>query len=157
MLKYTQGDVTLPPEDGIRVIVHVCNDAGGWGPRDHSVASAISKRWKEPEAEYRQQFAEGEPGLKLGEVQLVDVGERLWVANCVAQHGYRRPGNLVSFRYEAFEACCHLLVRTFVGRNASFHMPKVGCGLGGGDWQAVEPIIERTLVEAELSVTVYTL
>lgn len=157
MIRYLKGDVTAPADDGgVRVITHICNDVGGWGPKDHSVASAISKRWAAPEAEYRTQFVEG-PGLKLGEVQLVDVGDKLWVANCIAQHLYRRPGNLHPFKYTAFEACCNFLVKSFVGKNASFHMPKVGCGLGGADWHTVEHIIQRTLIEAELAVTVYTL
>lgn len=157
MIKYMKGDVTQPQGDGLQVIVHACNDQGGWGPKGRSVASAISKRWPEPEAEYRAQFAHGEAGLKLGEVQLVDVSDRLWVANCIAQRGYRCAGNLTPFHYEAFEMCCGMLVRSFVGRNASFHMPKVGTGLGGADWHCVEHIIERTLVEAELHVTVYEL
>lgn len=157
MIKYVKGDATFPTGDGVRVIVHSCNDEGGWGPAGASTASSISKRWKDPEAEYRQQFEAGEPGLKLGEVQLVDVGAQLWVANCIAQRGYRRPGNLTPFRYEAFSTCCEFLVRTFSGQNASFHMPKVGCGLGGADWHSVEHILQKTLVAAELPVTVYTL
>lgn len=158
MIKYIKGDVTQPEDTGgIRVVVHVCNDVGGWGPEGRSVADAIGKRWPEAKAEYKAQFADSAPGLMLGEVQLIDVGDKLWVANCVAQHMYRRPGNLTPFKYEAFEMCCGSLVRTFVGRNASFHMPKVGTGLGGADWHTVEHILERTLVEAELSVTVYEL
>lgn len=159
MIKYVKGDVTKPEETGgIRVVVHVCNDVGGWGPKDASVADAIGRRWPEAKAEYKAQFVEGlTTGLKLGEVQLVDVGDKLWVANCIAQHGYRRPGNLQPFKYEAFEMCCGMLVRSFVGRNASFHMPRVGTKLGGADWNTVEFLIEKTLVETELSVTVYDL
>jgi O-acetyl-ADP-ribose deacetylase (regulator of RNase III) len=155
MIRYLKADVTQPTNDGgIRVIVHACNDQGGWGPANHSAAASISKRWKDAEDEYRQQFVEG-PGLKIGEVQLVNVEDKLWVANCIVQKGYRRPGNLVPFKYEAFEACCNFLIQTFANQNASFHMPKVGCGHGGADWHTVEHIIQRTLIEAELSVTVY--
>jgi len=165
MIKYVKGDVTKPEKtDGICVIVHVCNDEGGWGPKDRSVADAIGKRWPEAKDEYKQQFADGAPGLKLGEVQLVAIdGENtagnppLWIANCIAQHNYRKPGNLQPFKYEAFEACCDFLVRTFAGQNASFHMPKVGTKLGGADWHSVEHIIERTLEAAGLAVTVYVL
>ena len=163
MIKYVQGDVTKPTNPGgIRVIVHACNDVGGWGPAGRSVADAIGRRWPEAKAEYKQQFAPGEPGLRLGEVQLVDVSDEqgpasIWVANCIAQHNYRRPGNLQPFKYEAFEACCIFLVMTFTGQNASFHMPKVGTHLGGADWHTVEHIIQRTLVAAKLSVTVYQL
>lgn len=158
-IRYVKGDVTKPEETGgIRVVVHICNNVGGWGPEGRSVADAIGRRWPEAKQEYKAQFdGEKSETLRLGDVQLVDVGARLWVANCVAQDGYRRPGNLTPFKYAPFEKCAQFLVRTFVGRNASFHMPRVGCGLGGADWHSVEAIIERTLVEAELNVTVYDL
>jgi O-acetyl-ADP-ribose deacetylase (regulator of RNase III) len=156
-IRYVKGDVTKPEDTGgIRVIAHSCNDVGGWGPEGGSVADAIGKRWPEARSEYKSQFLEG-TGLKLGEVQLVDVGDKLWVANCIAQRGYRRPGNLQPFKYEAFETCMGFLVKSFVGRNASIHMPRVGTKLGGADWHAIEYIIERTLGEAELNVTVYDL
>lgn len=156
MIKYVKGDVTKPEETGdIRVIVHACNDVGGWGPKGHSVADAIGRRWPEAKAEYKTQFVDGAPRMRLGEVQLVDVGDKLWVANCIAQHDYRRPGNLQPFKYEAFEMCCGVLVRSFVGRNASFHMPRVGTKLGGADWHTVEHILNRTFVKAKFNVTVY--
>ena len=28
---YTQGDATQPIGEGTKIIVHVCNDIGGWG------------------------------------------------------------------------------------------------------------------------------
>jgi hypothetical protein len=34
-------------------------------------------------------------------------------------------------------------------------MPRIGCGLAGGKWEEIEPIIERTLIEADVKVTVY--
>jgi hypothetical protein len=40
----------------------------------------------------------------------------------------------------------------------SIHMPRIGCGLGGGDWSVVEEAILATLVDIYgLSVTVYDL
>lgn len=38
---------------------------------------------------------------------------------------------------------------------ASVHMPRIGCGLAGGTWSRIEPLIERRLISAGLSVTVY--
>ena len=34
-------------------------------------------------------------------------------------------------------------------------MPRIGCGLAGGKWEEIEPIIERTLATAGVEVTVY--
>ncbi len=70
MIKYIKGDVTCPEETGgVRVIVHVCNDVGGWGPEGRSVADAIGKKWPEAKAEYKTQFISGSSqSLKLGSV-----------------------------------------------------------------------------------------
>ena len=34
-------------------------------------------------------------------------------------------------------------------------MPRIGCGLAGGKWSVVEPLIEQQLVAAGVAVTVY--
>jgi O-acetyl-ADP-ribose deacetylase (regulator of RNase III) len=39
--------------------------------------------------------------------------------------------------------------------NASVHMPRIGCGLAGGEWSKVEPIIIETLCKNGVEVTVY--
>jgi hypothetical protein len=36
-------------------------------------------------------------------------------------------------------------------------MPRIGCGLSGGDWEIVEPIIFRTLCTAGVPTFVYDL
>ncbi len=165
MIDYVKGSVTEPKETGgERVVVHVCNDAGGWGPEGRSVADAIGKKWPGAKYLYRGEFEAAKLGwqrppssIQLGAVQLFQADTLLWVANCIAQHGYRRPANLTPLKYDAFEQCCTKLVEAFKSRRASFHMPKVGTGLGGANWHTVERIIERTLVAAGLSVTVYEL
>ncbi|WP_436847462.1 hypothetical protein [Streptomyces aureus] len=35
------------------------------------------------------------------------------------------------------------------------HMPRIGCGLAGGSWSRVEPLVTERLVRRGLSVTVY--
>jgi hypothetical protein len=34
-------------------------------------------------------------------------------------------------------------------------MPRIGCGLAGGKWELIEPIIIRTLCERSIVTTVY--
>jgi len=36
-------------------------------------------------------------------------------------------------------------------------MPRIGCGLAGGDWSRVEEIINEVLIEAGVEVYVYDL
>jgi hypothetical protein len=34
-------------------------------------------------------------------------------------------------------------------------MPRIGCGLAGGRWERIEPLLEATLVAAGVPATVY--
>src|SRR5215472_3146493 len=79
---YIKGDATCPQAKGIKIICHVCNDIGGWGK---GFVLAVSRRWKQPEAEYRAWHAAGKQGgFGLGAVQFVQVEPYIWVANMVA-------------------------------------------------------------------------
>jgi len=40
-------------------------------------------------------------------------------------------------------------------QNASVHMPRIGCGLAGGTWDQIEPLIIATLTKSVISVWVY--
>jgi O-acetyl-ADP-ribose deacetylase (regulator of RNase III) len=44
-----------------------------------------------------------------------------------------------------------------LGAGATVHMPRIGCGLAGGDWERVETIIQNTLGVAEVPAVVYDL
>jgi O-acetyl-ADP-ribose deacetylase (regulator of RNase III) len=152
MIHYVKGDATRPKGDGHRLILHVCNDVGGWGPKDYSFADALTRNLSPiPEQEYRRALP------KLGEVQLVMIFTKLWVGNMVAQHGYKRPGNLVPLRYEALERCLETVASHYKDTKFTVHMPRIGAGLSGGDWHTIEGLIENTLCKAGLDVSVYDL
>ena len=100
-INYLEGDATQPIGDGPKIICHICNDIGGWGK---GFVVAISKRWKEPEAEYRRWHKEdGDQPFELGEVQFVKAEDSLWVGNLIGQHGIRRKGGEPPVRYEAID------------------------------------------------------
>ena len=148
-MKILIGDATRPEGDGPKVLAHVCNDLGLWGA---GFVRAVSKRWKGPERDYRAAFEAG--ALTLGTVRFVEVTPELTVANMVAQRGVRR-GRSVPLRYPALRAALIEVGRFARERKASVHMPRIGCGLAGGRWEEVEPILKETL--DGLSVTVYDL
>ena len=58
-------------------------------------------------------------------------------------------------RYEAIEQCLTQLAIEAKSLNASVHMPRIGCGLAGGKWELIEPVIERTLSANDIDVYVY--
>ena len=154
-IEYVQGDATQPIGDGPKVIAHVCNDVGGWG---RGFVVALSARWPQPEAAYRAWHRDRDSNdFELGAVQLVAVDEALWVANIVGQHGLNHGPAGPPVRYEAIEAGLGDLADEAETLGASVHMPRIGCGLAGGEWSVVERIIDRSLVIAGVPVTVYDL
>ncbi|KAB7833791.1 macro domain-containing protein [Streptomyces mobaraensis NBRC 13819 = DSM 40847] len=153
-IAYVRGDATTPQGKGPRVIAHVCNDLGGWGK---GFVVALSRRWPEPEREYRRWHrARAENDFGLGAVRMVRVERWLWVANMVGQHGIRTGGSGgVPVRYEAIDAALAKLADEAARLGASVHMPRIGCGLAGGRWERMEPLIRARLTDRGISVTVY--
>lgn len=151
MIKYLKGDATSPQAKGPKVIAHICNDRGGWGK---GFVLAVSKRWDEPEQYYRRWYYSREE-FGLGKIQVVEVQPNLWVANMIAQAGYKTGSKGPPIRYEALRECLVQLEQEAVDRKASIHMPRIGCGLAGGRWELIEPLIEETL--SSVQVFVYTL
>lgn len=151
-INYLKGDATNPQTEGNKIITHICNDIGGWGK---GFVMAISKRWKQPEAEYREWFKSGE-SFSLGEIQIIKVEEETWVCNMIGQHRTITSSKGISpIRYEAVEKCLEKLALEALQLNAEIHMPRIGCGLAGGKWEEIEPIIVKTLLRHDVSVYVY--
>jgi O-acetyl-ADP-ribose deacetylase (regulator of RNase III) len=165
-ITYLKGDATSPQAPGPKLIVHICNDSGGWGA---GFVLAISARWSRPEEMYRRWYhwrdPERDAGLKsreqghivmtsgrfkLGETQLVQVGPGLAVVNMIAQAGTRTGSKGPPIRYDALAACL-ARVRGYTGQPpagitfTSVHAPRIGCGLAGGKWEQVEPLIQKAL------------
>ncbi|MEU6763080.1 macro domain-containing protein [Streptomyces sp. NPDC046853] len=152
-ISYVRGDATAPFGKGVKLIAHVCNDLGGWGK---GFVVAVSRRWPEPEAAYRRWHRErAKNDFGLGAVQFVEVDQYIWVANMIGQHGMRTGSKGVPVRYEAIDTALAALADKAVELEASVHMPRIGCGLAGGKWSRVEPLIARRLVERGVAVTVY--
>lgn len=155
-ITYLKGDATCPQTAGTKLIVHVCNDSGGWGA---GFVLAISKRWTRPEQMYRRWYNNREPIMdpepgqivmtsgrfELGETQAVMVKPGLAVINMVAQAGTRTGSKGPPIRYWALESCLGKVNGYADSFKASVHMPRIGCGLAGGKWDLVEPLIVRKL------------
>ncbi|MFB7127783.1 Appr-1-p processing protein [Kitasatospora xanthocidica] len=153
-ITYVRGDATTPHGKGVKVIAHVCNDLGGWGK---GFVLALSRRWPEPEAAYRRWHRERATNdFGLGAVQLVRVDPHVWVANLVGQRGIRTGRSTgVPVRYEAIDTGLDALGGHALRLGASVHMPRIGCGLAGGRWERVEPLVTARLTDRGVPVTVY--
>ena len=151
-LFYGTGDATLPTGEGRYVIAHLCNDIGVWG---RGFVVALARRYPNAEAEYRAwSRRKADPPFVLGQVQFVEVAAQTWVANMIGQHGIGRRGPTTPIRYDAVRECLGR-VRAFAQeRKATIQMPRIGCGLAGGDWEVVSKIVEEELVLPGLAVMV---
>ncbi len=173
-IKFTKGDATNPGGSGIKVIVHICNDVGGWGK---GFVMAISQKWKQPKLEYRRWYKNkrleqndtvqferlesrdrysDEKKFELGNVQFVGVADDIWIANMIAQRDIKPDvDGIPPIRYSYVSECLER-VRQFAKRqNVSVHMPRIGCGLAGGQWSEIEEIINDRLIAHEIETNVY--
>lgn len=164
MITYVKGDATRPPPGESRIIMHICNDRGGWGA---GFVLALSKRWTDPEGQYRKWYRDRTHPLfgnfTLGSVGWSMVEPGLWVANMIAQTGYGRSGDqqhktddkaeLPPIRYDALRTCLTKVAESATSKGSTIHAPRIGCGLAGGKWNQVEPLIQETM--RDLQVFVY--
>ncbi len=155
-INYLKGDATSPQAPGVKMIAHICNDLGGWGK---GFVLAISKRWKEPEASYRLWYRErAKNDFALGSIQVVQVEPYIYVVNMIGQRGIKvSRSSGVPIRYEAVKQCLEALAIEAKSLNASVHMPRIGCGLAGGKWTEIEPLIEECLLKNDIDVYIYDL
>ena len=151
-INYITGDATNPETSGNKIIVHVCNDIGGWGK---GFVMAISKRWTEPEKKYREWFKSKE-NFFLGQCQFVNVERELWIANIIGQHKISKDENgNAPIRYSAILEGLDKVSKFARDNKATVHMPRIGCGLAGGTWDKIEPLIKKSLVDMGIETYVY--
>jgi len=152
VINYTTGDATAPTTQGNKIIVHICNDVGGWGK---GFVLAISKKWKQPEQNYREWY-KSKDGFTLGEVQFVQVEDDVWVANLIGQHKINKDENgNAPIRYDAVLKGLEKVAEFASEKKATVHMPRIGCGLAGGTWDRIEPLIEESLTASSVDTYVY--
>ncbi|MEV0437144.1 macro domain-containing protein [Nocardia sp. NPDC050413] len=154
-IEYRTGDATAPSTTGPAIIAHICNDLGRWGK---GFVVAVSARWRQPERSFRDWYKQrGANDFALGAVQFVPVAPHLHVANMIGQHGIRTSAGNPPIRYDAVGQCLSQLADFASSSDASVHMPRIGCGLAGGTWDRIEPLIRGHLSSRGITVVVYDL
>jgi len=152
---YLIGDATKPQAAGNKIIAHVCYDTGAWGK---GFVLALSKMSSAPERAFREWYAGRENNdFALGAVQFVSVSNEVLVANMIGQHGIRALQGVPPIRYNAIETALKTVGKKALSENASVHLPRIGCGLAGGEWRKIEPLIEQQICTSDVPVFVYDL
>jgi O-acetyl-ADP-ribose deacetylase (regulator of RNase III) len=155
-INYITGDATNPIGNGNKIICHICNDIGLWGK---GFVLALSKNWSEPQQQFLNWYkGRSNNSFGLGETHFVKVEkspDEIWIANMIGQHDVKSTPDGPPIRYQAVESCLEKVHGKALKLNASIHMPRIGCGLAGGNWGKIETIIERTLISHDIQVHVY--
>lgn len=137
---FLRGDAVDPDYEGVRVVAFVTNDATpNWGG---GVARQIATKKPDVQVAFRRAVEADRSVLRLGNVSLIRHDESLYYAPIIAQHGY---GKSVSPRisYEALAEGLKTLGIRAGELEASVHMPRIGAGASGGQWEVIREMIEE--------------
>ncbi|HEY8097174.1 MAG TPA: hypothetical protein VIE65_13910 [Methylobacter sp.] len=139
-ISYVQGDATLPIGNGEKCIIHIVNDAGRWG---RGFVLSLSSRWPRLRSEYINWSLQKD--FQLGAVSYSEAEPGIYVAHMIAQQGIRTTGGRPPIRYDSLELCLRRVASMAQSMKWSIHMPRIGCGLAGGKWNVVEPLVISAL------------
>lgn len=119
------------------VVVHGCNCFCTFMA---GFARQVAAAW--PEAEYVDKMTVRGKISKLGTITTAwNERDGIIVVNAYTQFNYGRNGVLVN--YEAVRKCFWQVAAVFRDKRIAY--PRIGAGLGGGDWDTISKIIDREL------------
>ena len=157
-IHYIKGDATNPliNKGEYSVICHCCNTLGAWGA---GFVLALSKRFPKVKEHYLSLIKSINSGERLGKVGFVKTNKNIVVANILAQDRiYRSVDGKIPLNYDALREVFRNVYNKFIGYKDipfTIHMPRIGCGLAGGDWNIVENIIKDEFIKNGIDVYVY--
>jgi O-acetyl-ADP-ribose deacetylase (regulator of RNase III) len=141
-IEYRTGNL-LDVDSGI--IAHGCNARGVMGS---GVAKYVRDKYPLCYEKYKlrcQLYAD--PKILLGDVIWYEVPDkRLYVANAITQLDFGADGK----RYVSYEAVdkAFYTINKAINDTETLHIPMIGAGLGGGDWEVISSIIEANVHNA---------
>ena len=153
MINYIKGNLL---DSDCNFICHQVNCQGKMGS---GVAKQIRERWPEVYNKYLEKYTyahdwcqndefniESTPAdYLLGDIQIIcvegDNNPYQWIINMFAQEDYGYDGRRYT-SYDAFWNCLNEL-KNQIPRGATIAFPyKIGCGLGGANWEIIEKMID---------------
>lgn len=144
---YQQGNI-FENNVGLTVVAHQCNCRGTFGG---GIAKEIKQRFPEVDRAQKEWY---KAGLQtLGAVQIVPTHTGLKISNMYAQVDFKRIKGVVNTNYDALELCLQRLKLSLFPQDR-LGMPKIGAGLGGGDWNQISTIINWVFQVREVYVYV---
>lgn len=154
-IQLVTGDALAPRGDGKKILAHVVPDSTvKWG--GNGFAAQLRKRYPEVHDDYKAQVDAADGDLVVGQVYKGKISRDLYVFHMVAQRGHG-AAPAIRLRYSSLAACLGELGKWAREMKASVHMPKIGTGYAGGDWNVIRELILEEVVRKGTDVTVYQL
>jgi len=75
----------------------------------------------------------------------------IYIINCYSQ--FRWDSTTRPLDYEALTLCLRKINMQFPGKHIG--LPKIGCGLAGGNWDVVKKIIQQELKNMNITIVIY--
>jgi O-acetyl-ADP-ribose deacetylase (regulator of RNase III) len=151
MMQKRLGDLLQNVTKGF--IIHGCNAQGVMGS---GFAKQLKETYPEAYAAYRKQAMSA--GLSLGDVVTVPISDDLVIFNAITQDAYYGHPNATKgqTRFTDYEAMARVMENAnYVARTQYssieqvLHFPLIGAYRGGGDWEIIKTIIERSAPDLE--------
>lgn len=150
-IKYKKGDILKALETHeIDIMGHGVNCQNGFGS---GIAGQIAKKYPAIKREFH--LAHDNFDYGLGDCQLCCVEEGMEIANCYTQSNYGYDGKKY-VSYDAIESSLKELHKHAKRYRLTVGLPKIGCGLAGGNWNIVESIINEVFNDMEVTVYEFT-
>ena len=153
-VRHVHGNALDPRGDDKRLVCQMVNDkARKWGG---GIARRAAQKYPEAEQEFARWLATQPMDERLGKVHFSSAMDGIAIASLIAQEGFGES-HLPRIRYGALQRCLKLVAAYARANGYSIHMPRIGTGAAGGTWEAVEEMVDESLVAAGLLVAVYDL
>ncbi len=145
MLNVITGDLLRSAKDGdFDVIVHGCNCFNAMGA---GIAYAVKTQF--PQANQADQLTKRADPAKLGKFSYAEI-DSLVVVNAYTQF---YPG--ASFQLNALQSCLAEIKNLFGGKSLRFGFPKIGAGIGGGNWDDIKAELENFALEEDVTIVLW--
>jgi len=143
--------IKLAKEGTFDVITHGCNCFSNMGA---GIAVPMKNNFRVSSYPLESPATAGDIN-KLGQIEGRPFGispdKSVEVVNSYTQ--YVPNARMKPLDYEALTLCMRKINHTYKGKHIG--LPKIGAGLAGGDWDRIREIIQRELVDCEITVVLF--
>lgn len=147
------GDATKPRGKGKKIIAQVVNTGAALG---RGFGYSLSKNYPIIKEEL-QKWKKEKGNFVLGSSRLISVNSNLYVFQMLAQKGIFPTGLEIPLRYKELRMCLIDLRNAAISLGCSIHMPAIGAGQAGGNWDIIIGMIHDELINYNINVTIYLL